>query len=363
MCRKVLLASCPLLLCAVTAAAQSENNPATNPDDTQLLIEKRVQFVRDAYGLGDQEAERIQAELSRLKDVHEAYVNRYQRTLRRQAKAISLVIPQQKEYDAAMQATLTAKIQDEIYNIHAKDPLSLANAVSKTEAALSPGRVESGRRKIAAKYASHLKGKPLNPKTIDRLIIDPVAPSTEPITRAITPSKVRPGQQANSSQGPKVLPKRDNTDGQAAAAKPQTPPALPGATPPIKQQTPPPQTVTAPPEPLPPLPPAPPTTDWAATMNGAATKYGFSKKQEEVAQQALESCLNRAEAYLKVNQESLDLAKQAAPSDENAKRLTDLRRPIDRLYHELNQRIDSIATVEQVLAAEKAAKQESSGKK
>ena len=97
-------------------------------------------------------------------------------------------------------------------------------------------------------------------------------------------------------------------------------------------------------------------------MDASVTKYGFSEKQKLIAQKALKSCLHRAEAYLQQNKESLDLAKQAAPSDENTKRLVELQRPIDKLYDELNQRVYSLATVEQTLAAKKKA-QESSAKK
>ena len=371
MCSKSLFASCSLLLCVVTAAGQSPGKPAAETGKTSTLIEQRMQFVSDAYGLDDQQTQRLRADLAKLQAIHEAYMSRYRRTLRRQTKAISLVIPQQGEYDAAMRASLTAKIQNEIYNINARAPLSLANVVGKTEAMLSPGLIEGGRRKIAAKYATVLKGKPLNIKTIDRLILKPVASSSTAAKPAFAPPAAPANQTAAVSakkkvdpvQRRRVVPEPIKIKDQASASRPQRPATPPTAAPPIKRKTPPSTRAKAPPQPVRPLPPAPPTTDWAAAMDASVTEYGFSDQQKLVAQTALKSCLNRAESYLQRKKKPLDRAKQAAPSDENAKRLVELRRPIDKLYDELNQRIDSIATVEQVLAAKKKKAQESSAKK
>lgn len=369
--RKSFFASCSLLLCAMTAAGQSLGQPAAQPGKTSTLIEQRMQFVRDAYELDDQQKQRLRADLVKLQGIHEAYLSKYARTLRRQAKAISLVIPQQSEYDQTMRASLIAKIQNEIYNINAGAPLSLANVVSKTEAMLSRARIEGGRRKIAAKYATLLKGKSLNIKTIDRLILKPVRPSTTPAVQTFATPAPSARKKADPAQRRKVAPKPIKIERQASAGQAQPPATASRATPPIKAKTPPSKRAKTPParrakapaRPMRPLPPAPPTTGWAAALDASVTKYGFSEKQKLIAQKALKSCLHRAEAYLQQNKESLDLAKQAAPSDENTKRLVELQRPIDKLYDELNQRVDSLATVEQTLAANKKKAQESSAKK
>lgn len=370
MCRKTFFASCSLFLCVVTAAGQSPGKPAAESGKTSTLIEQRMQFVSDAYGLDDQQTQRLRADLVNLQAIHEAYMSRYKRTLRRQAKAISLVIPQQDEYDAAMRASLNAKIQGEIYKINAKAPLSLANVVSKTEAMLSSGKIERGRRKIAAKYATVLKGKPLNIKTIDRLILKPVAPSSTAVRLDFAPpvapvnqtAAASPKRKADPERRRRVAPVPNTIRDRAIASRLQQPATPPRPVPPIEPKARPSIARDRPQSTRPP-PPAPPTTDWAAAYDASVTKYGFSDKQKLVAQTALKSCVNRAESYLQKNKESLDRAKQAAPSDENARRLTKLRRPIDKLFRELNQRIHSIATIEQVLAAKKKKAQESPAKK
>lgn len=358
MCSKSFFASCSLLLYAVTAAGQSPGKPAAEAGKASTLIEQRMQFVCDAYKLDDQQQQRLRADLAKLEDIHDAYMSRYRRTLRRQAKAISLVIPnQQDEYDAAMQASLTAKIQDEIYSIHARAPLSLAFVVGKTEAMLSSGRIEGGRRKIAAKYATLLKGRPLNIRTIDRLVLKPVAPSATTAMPAFAPPAASAKKKVNPVQRRKVVPEPIKIKAPANADR-----GRPTATPQIKPKLRPPVAATAS-RSIGPLPPAPPTADWAAALDASVAKYGFSDNQKLVAQAALKSCLNRAESYLQKNKGAFDRAKQAVPSDGNAKPLTKLQRPIDMLFNELNQRIDSIATVEQVMAAKKKKAQEFSDKK
>lgn len=361
MCSKSFLASCSLLFCVAAAAAQTPGKPAAKPGKTSTLVAQRMRFVCDAYGLNDQQTQRLRAGLEKLQSLNDAYMSRYRRTLRRQTKAISLVIPQQSQYDEAMRASIASKIQDEIYDIYAKAPLSLANVVSKTEAMLSQAGIERGRRKIAAKYASLLKGKPLNIKTLDRLILKPVARSTA----AAAPAFAQPGANARKRAVPvpphKIASAPTKVDRRANAGQTQAP-TPPRVAPPPKRNTTSVKRAPPPPRPQAPLSPAPPPTDWAGVLNTAAAQYGFSEKQNLVAQAALKSCLERAESYLQKNGESLDRAKKAAPSDQNTKKLLELRRPLDKLFNELNQRIESIATVEQVMAVKKK-EQKASAKK
>jgi len=369
--RKMVFASLFLLPCVSVAAAQSSPG-AKAQDDTTKLIEQRVRFVRDAYGLDPKQAQRLRSELMSLKSEHESYVSRFERTLRREAKAIADVIPQQDNYDDAMKAKLTERMQNDIYKIHAKAPLSLANVVKKAEGMLSRAQINQGRRKIAAQFAAALKGAPLDVAKIDRLVIKPIVPNKHPTQPAFLASSDQPNKQGS------VSPKKGEakpTPPKRVVAKPiqikpqrrpQAKPPLnrpPRATPPNRPPTPvrrPAQRKPA--SPKKPLPPAPPTEQWTADFQKTVAHYGFSNKQKKVGQTVLKSCLTRAQAYLQKEKGAIEAAKKSLAGNEKAKRLAELKRPLDKLYSELNRRLRSVATIEQIQAAKKK-QQEKAGKK
>ncbi len=101
---------------------------------------------------------------------------------------------------------------------------------------------------------------------------------------------------------------------------------------------------------------APPVNRWPATLEATTTRYGFTAKQNKSAQSVLASCRKRAEAHMTAKEVDYAKANQLADPKAKAVQLKKLNTKIDKLYHEMNLRVDSIASIEQRLASQAAAK-------
>lgn len=323
-----LLTSMTVLLSAATLSAQTPATAAKprpgSAAEFDALVAERIEFVRKTYQISNEQATRLQSELNALIPNHKSYMSRNENKLRLRTTTLSKVLPDQQMSDS-IKARLTEKFQNEIFDVHTNAPLSLTNTVKKTEGMLSKAQIEKGRQVIAQRFAVKLKGATLNLNKLDHLILEPIRPS--PSSEA-TPE---PGE------NPKPTPVAQNPAPSEAAKKPNAKPQA--------------ETKTRPPRPKPrkskkPLEPAPPIETWSTVVETKISKYVFSDLQKNVAQRVLLNCRQRAQSHLAHSKADYDQANQLA-GPEKAKKLKELNRPLDGLFDELNQRIDSIASEEQ----------------
>ena len=345
------------------------------------LIEERLVFVRDAYGMNTDQIARLRTGLTARIPDHDAHMALHELTLRRRTMALSQVIPGMEE--GPVKTQLTAKYQNEIYDIHEKAPLGLAATAEAAEAMLPRDQVERGRQAIAKKYASALKGAKLNIARIDRLVLKPVEPGERLVIRQSTPdvaespvSQQPPTEIGNPQpvQKASLFPPRDPSVKKRAAADlaaakiPKKPATLrtlePGAPtvqkPAVNKPRP---TRSQPPKvvrkPAPPPPPAPPFGEWGQALSSAKTRFGFDAAQEKTASQVLENVRTRAQAYLNQTKGDYEKANATIDAGEKSKQLKTLNQKLDVFYDELNKRIESIASIEQRQASKK--KEQASG--
>ena len=116
----------------------------------------------------------------------------------------------------------------------------------------------------------------------------------------------------------------------------------------------------APAPPPPQLPAAPPLDDWDKYVISTATKYQFDDAQLTKAQSILRELKRRANQYRLSRADELARAQLMTDARERDGLLKSLNRPLDALFDELKQRLESLPTVEQ---RQKAGATTPSGKK
>ncbi|MCG8406812.1 MAG: hypothetical protein MI923_16570 [Phycisphaerales bacterium] len=336
---RTLLAAQSVLFLVSASFAQTPKETQSHPPELVMLyralVNERVEFVGRAYQLNKEQEKSLQSELEALIPDHIDYMDNNGKKLRLRTAAVAKVLPTQAK---STREKLTIKYQDEIYEIHTKAPLSSTNAVKRAEGMLSKAQIDRGRAALAKQFAKELKGAPLDIEKIDRLVLQPVQP--EPKKKPKPPAKPKP---TASTQQP---PRRNVTP-----QKPRTPP------PPLPKSSK--ESQTKPPEKL---EPAPPVDTWQTVMDKAISQYDFSAVQQESAKRVLNSCRRRAEVHLKDNKEAYEQANQTTSAEEKSKKLKELNRSLDKLYSELNNRLESIATIEQKHASAARKKDETEKK-
>jgi len=329
------------LLLSSTLAAQTPPYLPANEPNANALVADRIRFVRDMYTLDPATMAEVTKALTALAPFHAKQLAESSKTVER-IKLAMTIVANDSNVAPAEKPNRIANFQRQIYNRYAGSPLSLASVIKLVDAKLTPDRVQAARGKMMARFAGPLKGAALDVTRMDELVILPARLGPKPeIMNAMTP----PPPQSDNSQAA-AAPIVPQTVAQVAPSEAKKTFAPPPSTPPVKlNPAVPPIAANAQP-PLPPNPPheikpAPPKTEWAGFLDNSATKFGFSADQKKSAEKIFEQVKTRAD---KVTDNT---AKSDKPG-ENAK-------PLDKLYDELVQRVESLASTEQRAKVEKAA--------
>lgn len=151
---------------------------------------------------------------------------------------------------------------------------------------------------------------------------------------------------------PPPAPQSAAPQGSSPAAPPVSPPP---PRPVVKQpEAQPPQSPAQPPPP--PLAPAPPLDDWEKHMQATANKYGFDAGQLTNARSILSDLRRRAYQYQASRAEDFARAELMTDAKARAEQLKNLNKPIDALFEELKQRLESLPTQHQRQKATQPAK-------
>ncbi len=337
----------PLAAQTPAPAAAKRLDPATS----ELLkqVDARLQFMRKMYALDAAQLAKAQAEMKPLLGAHKTYMDGQATMLRRRSKAILLVLPAQPDLTDAEREAIRKKLQRQIHRMYAEAPLSYANVAKLVEKSLREDAIARGRKQMASSFARELAGAVVDINKLDALVIPPLRPA--PRVAVAPPPVVRPAVKprvASPTQPPsRTTPDHPPHPGHEAHAK------LP---PPPKGKLPSPRLSKS-------IVAAPPVDQWPQTLEASVAKYHFSNNQSKSAQAVLASCRKRANAHLTARKADYAKASQLTDGKVKAAQLKKLNTQIDKLYHEMHQRIDSIASIEQRLASQAAAKKATAEKK
>lgn len=302
-------------------------------------------IVKSIYGLSDAQIGQLESKMKGQQALHDEYVERNDLTLRRVIKAVRDVLPKDHDIDDVERVRIAKKMQSQIYQIHAKDPLSFTNVIKTAEGMLSPDAVKKGRANLASRYKEKVGNQEPDYTNLDQLVIEPIPflfqdpatlsnsapPAVNPVKQNDVPAKI----------DSMALPPDDS---QRMATTSTPPPPKPPVTPPPQK-----------PVEEKPADPAPPLSQWATSAQLGAANYGFSGEQKTQVEAILQSVQSRANAYNLENKAAYEQAQGISDSSARAKKLEELNAPLNKLYAEMNRRIRNIATMEQQQAADKAA--------
>ncbi len=355
--RLVVMLVC-VMVAVMGAAAQAPPSgaaPAAIESPYAAALAARVAFAREAYQLGEGDAVRLKAVLAELLPTQELYMHEHAATVRRTKMALHELLPQQN-YTPEMREKLEATFKRQLRAMYAEAPLSMTNVIQRVEATLPKGSAAERRASLAQRYSDVLKGQPLDYELLDEAIVRDKHDETQ----------VRPGAAGAASAGRSESARPpDNTDASSTATartdwppvrtQPPTSSPPPAITKEISSMARPRPPVAAAPdaEPPPPPPPAPPVAEWGGRFESICTKYGFALEQRSRAEAVWKSCSSRAEAHLQQNRQAFDAANKMGDPAAKEQKLKELSQPLDKLFAEMNQRIESIASIEQKQAAEK----------
>lgn len=311
------------------------------------LIESRCQWVGEMYALDEAEVAGLRDALKSQIPTHVAYMLDHDVTLRRYSIALGEVIPNETGEDDKIRAKVARRLRDKIYSIHARAPLSVANLIRRVEAKLSPPQVQKGRNVIQLKYAAKLQGRPFSLESIDRLLLDPFEPSV--------PKRI---PQATIDPTPPLTPPSPGDDLKLGEVRRVRGNLRPDAKPAPVQRPPRPAVRRGPPV-APPPPPAPALNEWVKVVHDATLRYGYSDDQKARAVRIHQACHKRARLHREKNKQAYQTTEKLTDAKAKNEKLRELNRPLDKLYSELNQRLRSIASVEQQQAAEKKERKDS----
>jgi hypothetical protein len=316
--------------------------------------------------------EKLTKDLAALVPFQEKYRNETQKTVARIELAITLT-SNDVNIAAPERPVRVARFKDQISAIHGRAPLSLANVIKAAETGLSAEQVKAARDKMAARFADRLQGAPLDVVRIDALLVAPATSGNLP-TLAKALAKADPPadqpQMVFTKVNPTPTPASPSPPRAATTPAPATnPPATPAPTP-ASAARPSPPASTTPPLPPPPKPsaapatpaappprvigPAPPESEWNLFLEKSVTKYAFNADQKKVADRVFAQCKARAGEYLQKSKPEYESAAKISDPKAKAEKTAELNKPLDRLYDELVQRIESVASAEQKAKATKA---------
>lgn len=343
-------------LCGLTAQTVWAYGPtwsspylsADEPDANKLLAD-RTKFVRENYQLPAAESDKIVQSLTGLVSVQERYLRESSLTLSRLRLAITLVgtDPAKSEPERGAKA---AVFQGQYRRILSNAPMGLQNVVKLTEAALSTESIAPARAKIQAKFADAAKisGIPFAVENLDALAGGPLDPGPRPEVRLPDPTSPIAGAPPPPAQTP--ITKTVHPQMPAQPKIPQGPVPAP------------PRNIAIPPKPAyqAPPPPAPPVTQWPDLVKNLADKYELTPEQRTTVESVLTQSKARADDHRQRNQGSYDEAAKLSDDDAKMKKLQELNLPVDVIYDQMKQRVESIASIEQ---RNKAAQNEKAPKK
>jgi len=319
--RNLFLSSVLVLLGVAAATGQSSDVPpppmfkssplATGEITSQMLLADRIAFVKEGYGLSEEQLKKVTPLLEQLVPAQDRYDLKVRLTLRRTALAISITAASESHQQADPAATIT-RLQEQILAIHAAAPLSLGNVIKLVEPLLPKEQVEAARSRMKNDLAARLKRNPAD------IVVEKI---DDMLASAVAPAGVSP-----------VQPQPTQPPAQSHAKAPPAPPP--------------------PPQPPKPLAPAPPEAQWTKDYEAIITKYGFTEDQKNVAESALKSCLDRAATHRAKSKADFEKADKMSDAAAKEQALQPLRLPLDKLYDELIQRTESLATLEQKLRAD-----------
>ncbi|MCZ6816934.1 MAG: hypothetical protein O7F76_09620 [Planctomycetota bacterium] len=312
-------------LCPPALLAQQPNDAKNIDPADRKWSDARVEFIRDAYGLSQDQARKFSDRLMSLWNDQRQYQFETNVTLRgirsamRDVTATNLVAP-------ARRMAFLAKFERQKFEfVYLKAPMSFASVLKGVEADLSPEQVKAGRDKLKKSFKGAAE---FSPNTVDWDLRRPV----EMPSMALKKKPPIPAFEPMDETDPPPVPPSNKTTQLTQKPKPPTARTI---TPPVAK--PPPK----------PLGPAPPVEQWAGLVNQTTAKYKFTTVQSTKAQAILTQCRDKASAHEKENEAAYQQAAAIADVDERAAKLRSLNLKLDTLYDQLAKRVESLATLEQ----------------
>ncbi|QDV91152.1 hypothetical protein RAS2_22420 [Phycisphaerae bacterium RAS2] len=312
---------------------------AATEADTNKLVADRERFIRTYYEPDPAAMAAIQKSLAEAAKLQDKYRFDVALTLSRMGLALGIA-SENPEYSPEKRAEVMGRLRAQASRYYAMGPLSLAKVAKMAEGSLSADRIAAGHAKLNAALQHVPNATPVDIAKLDAFLSPPLAATPKPIIPRSAPMDVQALTQQDQNQ--QIMP--------ANAANQPAPmaqnPAQPTAPTPAEQKVPerpvmPAAAVNPPPQPVqPPAPPreikpAPATNTWADFAKQCATRFKYTADQQKSADTVLDSVMKRAG--------SAGDAKDSAG-----------HKMVDVLYDELQQRLESIASIEQRQAAAQA---------
>jgi len=315
--------------------------PGTHAN-AQELLEDRKRFIQEMYGLQGPDLDKVMQAISESLAMQQQYQARYAKTLDRMDLALALVRNDfnMSENDRAAKA---ARFQRQIVDVNRKAPLSLNNVIRIVDRTVAPEQAAAAKARMLSRFGETVRGtsNELDPMQLEDLMVR-LAPPTKRPDLPLSPPPAPPQETASA---PPATPAQASPT-PAVAVGPQSVEIQPMPNPPTPIAP-----APAPPPPPPKeYPPAPPIPEWEKYFNQTMVKYHFTEVQKQVAKKIYDHCLKRANEHHEKNKADYEAADKLS-ADEKARTVARLNKPIDVLYDELVQRLDSVASVEQKLAA------------
>jgi hypothetical protein len=304
---------------------------SSDQQDIERLVADRNKFVQDMYQGGGPESAKILEALRELMPAQAQYQRESALTLSRLRLAMTITY-HDSNVSQDQRSARWKKFHRQYYSILAKAPLSLRNTIRVVEASLPSEMVSAGRARMAEKLSEQIKaaGSAFDVENIDGLVMGEITPGPTPAIQL----PERPAPQP-------VVVTHDDTPPPANPAQPAVTQARP-ATPP-----PPPAPTTPRVPPGAPLPEAPLLEQWNAALTSATEKYEFDATQMETAKGVVNQSIKSAEALLAQSKAAMDEASAMVDGPEKAKKMEELKMPVNRLYDSMCKRLDSLASIEQ----------------
>lgn len=330
-------------------SADPTSNDATSADAQRKaevmkrFKSARLAFVIEHYGLNAAQAGNVEAWMESQTTAHESYMAERELTLRRREVALTSLIAKMRDISDATRDEVARRMQDQIYDIYAKSPLSLANTARYAESVLSPEMVELGRKMIQNRHADKLGTGPVDLSRLDRILVEPIrVGSGEVVFPTRSSTATADTLRANATR--EAL----SSGAEGYPASRRTKPDLPAAeqSPAVKKPPPPP---SAPEQPAlhAPLEPAPPVGQWKSQLESMIIRYQLTDSQRSVAESIFESCQIRAQRALEAKHAEIEKAEAIPDETSRTKTLRTLTKEADKIYSEMCSRIEAVASLEQ----------------
>lgn len=333
--RCVLLSVLVLSVAALTTAQtpSAPSPPSQPPTSGAMMLEVRLKIVQELYGLSPEQLAALRSNLSGRLPAQQDYETRTSTTIRRLGYAKSMLMDAGGSADPRQSAKL-ASIEQQYHELVAKAPLSIAAIAREVETMLGEALAAPAREKIRTRFADRLKAdEQVAPEHLDAILTGPLPAAKLPdFGKAATPAPAAPPP-APAQRTDETAPAVSSTppgpqltaQSRAEAIKPKAPPT-----------------------------PAPPDEEWVPTVNKFIADLAFTSDQRTIAQNILSSCAARVAAYRRAHAADFEAALKMEDASQKAETLRRLNEGIDFIYQELNQRVESLATAEQLQKVGKA---------